>query len=49
MRTHHQIIDLNQDGIVSWDDFQVLITRFSKVGNFSPVELDRFINALKVS
>ncbi|KAB7502166.1 hypothetical protein Anas_03837 [Armadillidium nasatum] len=27
MRTHHTAIDLNNDGVVSWDDFEELINR----------------------
>lgn len=48
MRTHHQVIDLNKDGVVSWDDFEVLIARFTELGHLSPKEISKFTDALRV-
>ena len=48
MRTHHQIMDLNNDGVVSWDDFQELIKKFTVMGNLQPSEVQSFTDALKV-
>ncbi|XP_047474754.1 sarcoplasmic calcium-binding protein-like isoform X2 [Penaeus chinensis] len=47
MRTHHQVIDINKDGVVSWDDFEVLIARFTELGHLSPKEISKFRDALR--
>ncbi|XP_042864547.1 sarcoplasmic calcium-binding protein-like [Penaeus japonicus] len=47
MRTHHQVIDLNKDGVVSWDDFEVLIAKFTELGHLSPKEISKFTDALR--
>lgn len=47
MRTHHQVLDLNKDGVVSWDDFEVLIRRFTDLGHLSPKELGKLTDAMR--
>lgn len=41
-------IDLNNDGVVSWDDFEVLIKNFSALGNLSEEEIQKLTDALRV-
>jgi len=47
MRTHHQIFDINNDGVVSWDDFEVLIARFSDIGHLTQEETVAFRDAMQ--
>lgn len=49
MRTHHQVLDINKDGVVSWDDFETLIKKFKELGHLSPEEVANFTDALRVS
>ena len=41
-------MDLNKDGVVSWDDFEVLIKNFATLGNLPQDELEKFTDAMKV-
>ncbi|KAK8743805.1 hypothetical protein OTU49_001275 [Cherax quadricarinatus] len=47
MRTHHSLIDVNKDGVVSWDDFEALISRFKQLGHLSPEEVSKFTDAIR--
>lgn len=47
MRTHHRLLDVNKDGVVSWDDFDALITRFRELGRLTPQEVTNFTDALR--
>ncbi|XP_068217633.1 sarcoplasmic calcium-binding protein [Palaemon carinicauda] len=47
MRTHHQMMDVNKDGVVSWDDFEALVRKFSQFGHLSEKEIGRFTDALR--
>lgn len=49
MRTHHQVLDINKDGVVSWDDFETLIKKFTELGHLSAEEVGSFTDALRVS
>lgn len=49
MRTHHLVLDINKDGMVSWDDFEALIANFKRLGNLSPKEVEKFTDTLRVS
>lgn len=48
MRTHHQVLDVNKDGVVSWDDFETLIVKFKELGHLTPQEVGKFTDALRV-
>ncbi|XP_071551057.1 sarcoplasmic calcium-binding protein [Panulirus ornatus] len=47
MRTHHQLLDINKDGVVSWDDFEALIVKFKELGHLTPQEVGKFTDALR--
>ncbi|KAK4325040.1 hypothetical protein Pmani_004351 [Petrolisthes manimaculis] len=47
MRTHHQMLDINKDGVVSWDDFETLISKFKELGHLSPKEVANFTDVLR--
>lgn len=47
MRTHHVAMDVNKDGVVSWDDFEDMIRRFKATGILTGDELTSLENALK--
>jgi Ca2+-binding EF-hand superfamily protein len=49
MRTMHGIFDVNNDGVISYDDFLILSEKFSDLGHLSSQELDEFKAVLKVS
>jgi Ca2+-binding EF-hand superfamily protein len=48
MRTMHGIFDVNNDGVISYDDFKILSEKFSDLGHLTPHELEEFNNVLKV-
>lgn len=41
-------MDVNKDGVVSWDDFDQMITRFNTVGLLQESEKQSFEDAIKV-
>ncbi|PSN47012.1 hypothetical protein C0J52_15335 [Blattella germanica] len=47
MRTFHGVIDLNKDGVVSFDDFKILAERFVSLGHLSEKQQRDFQNVLK--
>lgn len=47
MRTHHVAMDVNKDGVVSWDDFEQMIQRFGTIGLLKPEEKQSFEDALR--
>ena len=49
MRTHHLAMDVNRDGVVSWDDFDQMVRRFKENGVLNEKELSSLEGALKVS
>jgi len=42
-------MDVNKDGVVSWDDFEHVIKKFKATGVLQPEELTSLENALKVA
>lgn len=46
MRTLHNHLDVNKDGVVSYDDFMLLADRFSNLGHLSPAAKVEFKNVL---
>ncbi|XP_043659080.1 sarcoplasmic calcium-binding protein [Drosophila teissieri] len=47
MRTLHRILDVNHDGVVSFDDFSLLAKRFSDLGHLSPEVAAEFNDVIK--
>lgn len=48
MRTMHGIFDVNNDGVISFDDFLMLAQKFGDLGHLSEKEMANFLGALKV-
>jgi hypothetical protein len=48
MRTFHGVIDVNKDGIVSYDDFFILAERFVTLGHLSENQEREFQDILQV-
>lgn len=49
MRTLHSHLDVNKDGVISYDDFMLLGDRFCDLGHLSPKVKAEFRNVLNVS
>lgn len=47
MRTLHTLLDLNKDGVISYDDFQVLAEKFASLGHLTPEAEQEFRDVLK--
>ncbi|XP_018023387.1 sarcoplasmic calcium-binding protein [Hyalella azteca] len=47
MRTHHVAMDVNKDGVVSWDDFEQMIKRFNETGLLKDEQKQSFEEAVK--
>lgn len=47
MRTMHGIFDVNNDGVISFDDFVMLAEKFGDLGHLSKQEMADFLNVLK--
>lgn len=48
MRTMHGIFDVNNDGVISFDDFIILADKFGDLGHLSPEEMEEFRDVMKV-
>lgn len=48
MRTMHGIFDVNNDGVISFEDFEELAKNFGALGNLSPQEVEDFRAVMKV-
>jgi hypothetical protein len=48
MRTFHSVIDINKDGVISYDDFIILADRFISLGHLSENQEREFRDVLKV-
>lgn len=48
MRTMHRIFDVNNDGVISFDDFVLLAETFGKLGLLSNKEMEEFLAVMKV-
>ncbi|KAF5289369.1 hypothetical protein FQR65_LT11880 [Abscondita terminalis] len=42
MRTFHGILDLNNDGVISYDDFKLLADKFVQLGHLNDKDKRRF-------
>lgn len=49
MRTVHSLLDVNKDGIISYDDFKLLANRFVQLGHLSKREQHDFYQTIEVS
>lgn len=49
MRTMHGIFDVNNDGVISFEDFEELAKNFGALGNLTPQEVEDFRAVMKVS
>lgn len=47
MRTLHRILDVNHDGVVSFDDFSLLAKRFSDLGHLTSEVAAEFNDVIK--
>lgn len=47
MRTLHALLDVNNDGVISYDDFQVLAQNFTSLGHLTPEAEQEFREVLK--
>ncbi|KAL3270647.1 hypothetical protein HHI36_021176 [Cryptolaemus montrouzieri] len=47
IRTFHNIIDVNKDGVISFHDFELLIERFVALGNLSEKDTQDFRELIK--
>lgn len=47
MRTLHRVLDINRDGVISFDDFKLLHKRFSDLGHLTPELSAEFLDELK--
>ncbi|XP_075218110.1 sarcoplasmic calcium-binding protein isoform X2 [Lycorma delicatula] len=47
MRTFHGILDINKDGVISYDDFKLLVDKFINLGHLSPRHGDEFQTLIK--
>lgn len=47
MRTFHGILDVNNDGVISYDDFKLLADRFAQLGHLSDKIKDEFHEHIK--
>lgn len=48
MRTIHSLLDVNKDGVISFDDFKLLADKFVNLGHLSEREANDFNKCLKV-
>lgn len=47
MRTLHGVLDVNNDGVISYDDFMLLTENFATQGHLSPAEKEEFREIMK--
>lgn len=47
MRTLHSLLDINNDGVISYDDFQILAQNFVALGHLKPDAEKEFREVLK--
>lgn len=47
MRTLHSLLDVNNDGVISFDDFQLLAKNFAALGHLTPEAQQEFNDVLK--
>jgi len=49
MRTLHNILDVNKDGVISFDDLQLLATKFTDLGHLTPEMSQEFLKVMEES
>lgn len=49
MRTLHSHLDVNKDGVISYEDFMLLADRFADIGHLTPEAKKEFQKVLSVS
>lgn len=49
MRTLHGIFDINNDGVISFDDFRLLAQNFGDLGHLTNEEMEDFHRVMRVS
>lgn len=49
MRTLHALLDVNNDGVISYDDFNMLATKFAALGHLKKDAHEEFLLVLKQS
>ncbi|CAO1441032.1 unnamed protein product [Diamesa tonsa] len=49
MRTMHGIFDVNNDGVISYEDFMLLAQKFGDLGHLSQQQLEEFKNVLRIT
>lgn len=47
MRTLHNILDVNKDGVISYDDFQLVARNFAALGHLKPDAQLEFNDVMK--
>lgn len=47
MRTLHNLLDINNDGVISYDDFKLLADKFTALGNLKTDAHDEFLTVLQ--
>lgn len=47
MLTLHGILDVNNDGVISFDDFMLLAKNFSELGYLTPAEYQELVEMMK--
>lgn len=49
MRTLHALLDVNNDGVISYDDFNMLAAKFAALGHLQKEAHEEFLLVLKQS
>lgn len=49
MRTLHGLLDLNKDGVISYDDYKLLADRFVDLGHLSAQDTQEFHKSIQAS
>jgi hypothetical protein len=49
MRTVHNILDVDNNGLISYDDFALFAERFKALGHLNEKQAEEFSNIIKVS
>lgn len=47
MRTLHSLLDVNNDGVISYDDFKLLADKFTALGHLKSEAHDEFLEVLQ--
>lgn len=49
MRTLHNILDVNKDGVISFDDLKLLASKFTDLGHLNTEMSQEFLDVMKES